>query len=90
MRDLLKRFSSRRDYRLASLALVALLVAIVLGTLLIPADTPHPNLWGLLAVFLGLPCYVVLAWLTYYRLQRAGVSTAWLFLLVITIDIGPK
>jgi hypothetical protein len=90
MRDLLKRHSSRRDYRLASVLLTIASIAIPLSTALISTGTPNMDLWGMLAFLLGLPFYVGLVVLTYYRFQRAAVSSAWLVFMVFLFHVGPR
>ena len=89
MRSLLKRYSARREYRFVSSLLIAALVLTLLSAALIPDETAYWDYRGLLAFALGLPCYIGLVALTYYRLQRAAVSSAWLFLTVFVFHVGP-
>lgn len=90
MRNLLKRYSARREYRLVSSLLIGALILTLLSAGLIPVEAAYTDFWGLLAFALGLPCYIGLVGLTYYRLQRAAVSSAWLSLMVFVFHIGPK
>lgn len=89
MRSLLKCYSTRREYRLVSSLLIVALILTLLSAALIPDETAYLGFWGLLAFALGLPCYIGLVALTYYRLQRAAVSSAWLFLMVFVFHVGP-
>ena len=90
MRNLLKRYSARRDYRVVSSVLTGASVLIPLSVALIPANTADIDLWGLLAFVLSLPFYVGLVVLTYYRFQRAAISSAWLILMVFVFHVGPQ
>ncbi len=90
MRNVLKRYSSRRDYRLASVLLTVASVVIPLSTALVPAGTAFMNLREVLAFLLGLLFYVGLVVLTYYRFQRAAVSSAWLIFMVLSFHVGPR
>jgi len=82
VRGLLNLFSKRPLYRLVSIPLA-------LASILVPLGVVVTGGWGWLAVVLGLPLYVTLVLLTYYRLREADLSSGWLILMILSFHIGP-
>ena len=64
-------------------------IAISLSTTILPADGAYSSLRAWLTFFLGMWTYLALVSLTYCRLKHAGVSTAWLLLMLPLPHIGP-
>jgi hypothetical protein len=46
--------------------------------------------WKFLGFAVGLPFYVVLVLLTYYRLKNASLSSWWLLPMIAAVRVGPK
>ncbi|QAY75181.1 hypothetical protein [Sphingosinicella sp. BN140058] len=89
-RDWLDRYALRRPYRRASVLLAFASVSIPLSTALLPADALYVTLWAAIAAFLGMWAYLALVALTYCRLKRGVVSSAWLILMLLPLSsIGP-
>ena len=82
MRQRLSALSTRRSYRAASVALLAIILAI--PEALITAGAPR-----LLAALVFQGAYVSLIILTYQRLRDAGLSWAWILLMVLVTNFGP-
>jgi uncharacterized membrane protein YhaH (DUF805 family) len=77
-----KQFAGREAYRAASAGLLVLLYALPLG--LAFAGLP---VWPSLIV--GLPAYIFLVVVTSHRLRDAGLSTGWVVLMILIVNIGP-
>lgn len=86
MRDLFRRFSSRREYRLASIVLLAGLI-VVLNLLLM---TEMAGGLAALAFVIGAALYVALVFLTYFRLQNALLSAGRLLPMIVVFHVGPR
>ena len=86
MGDLIRRFSSRREYRLASIVLLAGLI-VVLNLLLM---TELAGGLAALAFVIGAALYVALVFLTYFRLQNALLSAGWLLPMIVVFHVGPR
>jgi len=80
MRDLVERFAGRREYRVASIALIA---GLILSFNLSPR-------WALLAFGIGGLCYLALVLLTYFRLRDASLSGWWLLPMIMLFHVGPR
>ena len=80
MRDVFERLAGRREYRLASIALIA---GLILSINLSPV-------WALLAFGIGGLSYAALVVLTYNRLQDASLSGWWLLPMVLIFHVGPR
>jgi|GEM_PF-3463798 len=65
-------------------------VALILLTLIIPVAVGQLSGPQWLSFLLGLPVYLLLVWLTYRRLQDAGRSPAWIILMLLVMNIGPR
>lgn len=80
-----ERFSDRRRYRLASVALLA-------GSALpfLAAIAKLSWGWTLLTFAVGAAFYIALVVLTYYRLRDARLSGWWLVPMVMAFNVGPK
>jgi uncharacterized membrane protein YhaH (DUF805 family) len=83
MLSILQSYSGRREYRLASILLLA-------GGILMPVLLAKLLGWEFLAFAVGLPFYAALVLLTYYRLRNASLSSAWLGLMIVVFHVGPK
>jgi len=77
-----KQFAGRESYRAASAALLLWSFGVPLGL----ASAGLPDWLGVIA---GVPAYIALLVVTYHRLRDAALSTGWLMLMIITINIGP-
>jgi uncharacterized membrane protein YhaH (DUF805 family) len=86
MSGFFKRYSGRREYRLAS----AILAAACLVTDLAPGMLEFSSGAALLAVAISISSYVVLAILTYHRIRDASLSGWWLLPMFIVFHVGPQ
>jgi len=65
-------------------------VALILLSLVVPVAVVQLGGPDWLSFLLGLPVYLWLVWLTYRRLQDAGRSTAWVILMLLAMNFGPR
>jgi len=74
--------AARTPYRIASaiLLLAALGIPMTLSTL-------GSSDW--IAALIGITFYVLLIVLTYYRLRDAALAGGWIFLMIISFNVGP-
>lgn len=86
MGGLLERFARRREYRLASIALIAGCLLCVYLPLAITVTWG----WAGLAFAIAMLFYVTLFVLTYFRLRNASLSTLWLLFMIVVFPIGPR
>lgn len=84
--DLFERFSTPREYRLAS----AVLIAGCLLPLGILVGVPASRSWTGAAFVVSLLLYFALFALTYFRLQDASMSNWWLLPMIIVVPFGPR
>jgi hypothetical protein len=77
------KYSKRREYRVASVALLA-------AAILIPPLLAWTLGWQLLAFAAGLPFYGMLVFLTYARFRDASISSLWLIPMIFIFHLGPK
>lgn len=77
-----ERFYGMAAYRWASLILL-------LAVLLIPVAVTALGGPQWLAFLLGLPAFLLLAVVTNGRLRDAGLSGAWVLLLLLIVNVGP-
>ena len=79
----LRSCAELRSYRWISIPLL-------LASSFIPLTAAQWFGWGLLGMALGLPFYGTLALITYWRLQDACYSSAWLIPMILIFHFGPK
>ena len=77
------RLSGIRNYRRASVALIAAMI--LLPVLLMRLGAPE---W--VASLAGLPVYVALVVLTWRRLRDADLSGWWIVLMILVVNLGPR
>lgn len=77
-----KQFAGREAYRTASVTLLFLSFGLPLGL-------AFAGLPGWLGFVVGLPVYITLMVVTYHRLRDAALSTGWLILMIVVVNIGP-
>lgn len=77
------RMSAIRNYRRASLALIA--TSVLLPVLMIRLGALE---W--VAALAALPIYVALVVLTYHRLRNANLTGWWIVLMVLALNFGPR
>jgi hypothetical protein len=85
MRTFFERFTRQREYRLASIVLIA-------GCFLfigLPFWLRLSWAWAGLMLAIALSLYVMLFVLTYFCLQNASRSTWWLLFMILVFHIGP-
>jgi hypothetical protein len=82
MRTWPERLSQPRLYRPVSVALILLSVWLPLGLMRL-------GIWDWVALLIGLLLYISLVVITYHRLLGAGLSTAWLIPMVLSLNFGP-
>ncbi|WP_292062853.1 hypothetical protein [Brevundimonas sp. UBA7664] len=77
------RLSAIRNYRWASVALIAAMI-------LLPVLMMRLGALEWVASLAGLPVYVALVVLTYLRLRDANLSGWWIGLMILVVNLGPR
>ena len=74
--------AARTPYRIASVILLLAVFGI----------TPTLSMLGgsdWIGALIGLPLYILLIVITYYRLRDAALAGAWIGLMIISFNVGP-
>lgn len=83
MATFFNRFSDIRNYRLASVALIA-------ATILLPVVAMRLGAWEWTGLLAGVAAYVALVVLTYHRHRDACLSGMWIMVMIVQVRLGPS